>query len=235
MLTRSTLAAIIVLAGTAATCAQDQVDRRQLRAQFRSSCEFWGTCYMQRYDRWRQKQAELRQSWREHRDRDRWTWTFDPRYERNSVHRAQKDWEQRISTPAYKLFGQCHTRIIEVLSGQHKSEEVAMRDAWTMWVANIQFERGALYQEPNNSVQRWSVCAPTDIGDTVTGVVSRFGGKVYGAVRAAATGKQDTRDDGRNIRCRLWARACPEIAEPAETIEETKQGRIQDRRDQRRR
>lgn len=239
---RIILAALFILLTTGTCCAED--DRAEIRRQLISSCKFWGTCGQYFHTRtYAPRHYELHQlrEWRDRDDEgrewrdDRWRWTYDPRYERYPVERAQRDWDRRTSNdPSYKRYRQCHDRIIEALSGQHKSEERAMADAWTMWVANVQFERGNIYQEPNNSIQRWSLCAPTDINDTVTGVVSRFGGKVYGAVRRATTGKEDVRDDGRNMRCRVFARACPELAEPAETVEEAKRGFEQDRTRRRR-
>lgn len=161
--------------------------------------------------------GEQREEWRE----DRWRWNYDPRYERNAVERAEREWRRigNSGDASFKRFRQCHERIIEVLSDQHKSEERAMNDAWTKWMGNVAFERGNLYQDPQNSIQRWSLCAPTDINDTITGSISRFGGKVYAVGRKLA-GKDDVRDDGRNMRCRLWARACPELPEAAETVED---------------
>ncbi len=244
---RASLAILVFLALTLLSIpARCEDDRAEIRRMLISSCKHWDNCgqyFRPHRQRYSERHIELRSVWRHDRDEDhgrqwrddRWSWSWNPHRERNPVQRAQRDWERyTTSDPSFRRYRQCHDRIIEVLSDQHKAEETAMRDAWTKWVAAVVFERGNIYQEPNNSIQRWSLCAPTDINDTVTGVVSRYGGKVYGAVRRATTGKEDTRDDGRNVRCRLWARSCPELAEPAETIEEAKDGRDQDRQDRRR-
>lgn len=221
-------AGLLVLSATG-PCAEN--DREEIRRMLISSCKTWDTCgfhrrtYAPRYYELRSFRHDEDVSWRE----DRWRWSWNPRDERRPVERAQREWERYTTTdPSFRRYRQCHDRIIEVLSDQHKSEERAMSDAWVKWIANVQFERGALWQDPQNSIQRWSVCAATDISDTVTGAVSRFGGKVYAAARRAV-GKDDVRDDGRNLRCRLWARACPVIPEPAEPVDEDR-GRTKARR-----
>lgn len=233
---------ILLLLLPSATSAQDSDwVKPALRENARWQCEWLGNCYQHyRYKRWRERQAQVRAWERRHDDDDEdrryhahstdpWRWDDHTRrlLARGEYGEAMRRAER--GGASYARNNKCHDRIIEVTTMPMKSERRAIREAWKLWVRSVNLERGAIWQDPNNSVQRWSLCVAVDIDDTYLGKVSRGAGKVFDAyqgAKALVQGKEkdpsDDNEDGRNMSCRLWARACPDLPVPAITESERK-------------
>lgn len=165
--------------------AQDDWIRPALRESARFNCEWWGNCQQwYRYQRWRQRAAHLR--------------------------RHSRDWAR--DGESWRAGRQCYDRVIEVLSGPHKIEEAALTDAWKRWMSEVQFERGSVFMEPENSINRRWLCSIVDPGEGWASTVSRIGGRIANITR----GKAPNASDGRSVRCKIWARPCREAPERPE-------------------
>ena len=193
--------AVVPFIATSCSAQEDQRDwvRPTVREAARQSCEWWGNCYQwYKYKAWRERQAQVRSWHQSYHDRDWRPTQSETRFDREH----------------------CHSRAIEVLSGPHKSEDTAIKDAWKRWMEQVAFERGNVYQEPNNSKQRRILCAPVDASTSWMASVSRGAGRLY---QGAIKGNLDS--DGRNMACMLSALPCRENYEWADPKESKVRGR----------
>ena len=145
---------------------------------------------------------------------------------------------------AYARNNKCHDRIVEATSLPHQTVKAAEAQAWKLWVRSINIERGAIWQNPNASMQRWKLCVIAEVGDTYLGGLSVTIGKAREMGRNAKDqmlGEVNGDDRelekearGHTIVCRLWARACPVLPQPLVLTPGERKDDARERREDRR-
>ncbi len=193
---RRIMFAILALLCLPYAAAKAEGDGAQwVRPSLWSSCEWWGNCARYRYRGWEEKWVRVRKVYR-------------PNYydrEPRRYHTATRDYREatlhHYRHPADKYEDRddrgprCLSKIHEVLSTEHQSEDNAKESAKKLMMAKIQWELAGKYMGLNFAADtRWR-CSASNAHDTMSG-------------RLAETAAKLTGRDGQNVRCTLWARPC---------------------------
>ena len=151
-----TIALIIGLL-IASTPAIAQDDTRWVRRSVWSTCEFWGTCYRLRYERWEARQRQVRVIYRQAPRRER-----EATLHYRTPHQHEHHDHRRHCRDVFRTVG-----------NQHLSVQGAKGEADKAWIQAIRFYHGEIFMSLENARGTKYTCSRSSVGETLGQTFSR--------------------------------------------------------------